>query len=308
MSSAESVLVSSAARVRNNSPQTRRHRKAVGRLLAALGVLALVVVGLGLAPASAQSVSDEQAFIAAVNRVRAGEGLPALIEDAQLRTLARDWTAEQQAGNCADGAFICHASPISAGVTHDWKKLGENVGTGPSVDAVMDAFVASPGHLANIVDPAFTHIGVGMSWDGNRLYTTHRFMQLRSDDTGESRAPATTAAPATTRAPATTAAAPTTTAESATTRAPATTDAAPATTRAPATTAAAPTTTAESATDADPGPAARAITTPATPETTDAPEPEAEDEGVDAETPLSPTGLSADRVTAILGAIEALSA
>lgn len=122
-------------------------------------------------------------------------------------------------GVCGEGSFICHASPISAGVTHPWAKLGENVGTGPDVGSIMDAFVASPGHYANIVDPEFTHIGVGVVWDGNRMYTTHRFMKLQSSEPTTT----TTAAPAATTAPPTTTAAPTTTAPPATTAAPTTT-------------------------------------------------------------------------------------
>ena len=47
----------------------------------------------------------------------------------------------------------------------------------------MDAFIASPGHYANIVDPEFTHIGVGVIRDPDnpaRLFTTHRFMKLQN--------------------------------------------------------------------------------------------------------------------------------
>lgn len=137
-------------------------------------------------------------------------------------------------GTCGDGVFICHASPISAGVTHPWAKLGENVGTGPDVGSIMNAFVASPGHYANIVDPEFTHIGVGVVWDGNRMYTTHRFMKLQSSTpaTTTTAAPTTSAAPATTQAPTTTVAtspapAPSPTTTAPTTNAPTTTTAAP---------------------------------------------------------------------------------
>jgi hypothetical protein len=77
----------------------------------------------------------------------------------------------------ANAGTIFHANPISAGVTAPWIKLGENVGTGPSVPPVMTAFINSPKHYANIVDPAFTSIGVGVVWVGPQMFTTHRFMQ-----------------------------------------------------------------------------------------------------------------------------------
>lgn len=127
-------------------------------------------------------------------------------------------------GVCGEGAFICHASPISAGVTHPWAKLGENVGTGPDVGSIMQAFIASPGHYANIVDPEFTHVGVGVVWDGNRMYTTHRFMKLQSaTPTTTTVAPTTTAAPTTVLTTSPTTAAPLST--TAPTTVPATTEA-----------------------------------------------------------------------------------
>ena len=169
-----------------------------------------------IAPSSASaSASDEGSFIAQVNATRASVGLPALQPDVQLTNLARGWTGSMRDGVCGEGAFICHASPISAGVTHPWAKLGENVGTGPDVGSIMQAFIASPGHYANIVDPEFTHVGVGVVWDGNRMYTTHRFMKLQS-----ATPTTTTVAPTTTTAAPTSTAAPTTPNTSPTTAAP----------------------------------------------------------------------------------------
>ena len=165
---------------------------------------------------AAASVSDESAFIAQVNQTRAAQGLPPLQPDSQLTNLARNWATAMKDGTCGAGNFICHASPISAGVTHPWAKLGENVGTGPEVNSVMKAFIASPGHYANIIDPEFTHIGVGVVWDGSRMYTTHRFMKLQTP-------PATTTT--TTVPPTTTTAAPPTTTTTAPAPSPTTTTA-----------------------------------------------------------------------------------
>ena len=200
--------------------------------------------------------SNESDFVARVNSTRASVGLPPLAVDAQLTSLARSWAVQMRDGVCGEGNHICHASSLSAGVTHSWQKLGENVGTGPSVGDVMPAFIASPGHYQNIVDPSFTHIGVGVVWDGNRLYTTHRFMALQAP------APTTT----TTAAPTTTTAAPTTT----TTAAPTTTTAAPTTTTA-ASTAGAPTPINPPSTTVAPLPPAGVLAAPLTPSTPAAP-------------------------------------
>lgn len=160
-------------------------------------VLALFVSLLAPTAVNA-SPNDEAIFINGVNEARTAAGLPPLQFDVQLTELARGWANEMAKGTCGEGVFICHASPISAGVTRSWAKLGENVGTGPDVESVMKAFIASEGHYANIVDPEFAYIGVGVVWDGARLYTTHRFMKLQDGEP-----PVTTTAPpvATTTAP-----------------------------------------------------------------------------------------------------------
>ena len=170
------------------SPRHRLTHRLTGML--AVWVLMLTV----LSPASAgASASQEAAFINQVNAARAQAGLPALLPDVQLTNLARGWAGSMRDGSCGANDFICHASPISAGVTHPWAKLGENVGTGPDIGSVMSAFIASPGHYANIVDPEFTHIGVGVVWDGNRMFTTHRFMKLQETTPATTQAPETTA-------------------------------------------------------------------------------------------------------------------
>lgn len=145
-------------------------------MVALLAVALLACLGLVANPAQASPAdpsADEAQFVALLNQTRARGGLPPLAVDAELTSLARGWAQHQ-----ADAGHISHANPISAGVTADWLKLGENVGTGGNVQVVMDAFIASPGHYANIMDPEFTKVGVGVVWVGNALYTTHRFMKL----------------------------------------------------------------------------------------------------------------------------------
>ena len=57
-----------------------------------------------------------------------------------------------------------------------WSLVGENVGVGPSVGAINNALIASPGHYRNISDPEFTAMGVGVVIDGSgRVFTAHVF-------------------------------------------------------------------------------------------------------------------------------------
>jgi hypothetical protein len=135
-------------------------------------ILAFAVSALYPAAAQADTVSDEAAFVAKINELRASKGLGSLQVNANLTDKARAWSA-----GMADAGKIWH-STLSDGVTENWKKLGENVGMGGSVDGLHRAFVNSPGHYANLVDPAFTHIGIGIVMGGSTIYVTEVFMQL----------------------------------------------------------------------------------------------------------------------------------
>lgn len=177
--------------------------------LAVVALLGALVVAppTGAAPTAAgvDPRAAESDFVGRINSLRTSRGLPPLQVDGQLSGLARSWASTMAAQD-----RIFHASDLSTGVTANWQKLGENVGVGRSVPALFDAFVGSPTHLANLVDPAFTHVGVGVVLSGGRIFTTHRFMALRDTrPEPEPTAPPTSAAPPTappTTAPPTTAA------------------------------------------------------------------------------------------------------
>jgi uncharacterized protein YkwD len=126
--------------------------------IAAISTMAsLVAIGLlPLTPAGADNASDEASFVAQINNLRAAKGVPALSVDAGLTAKARAW-----AQTMADQHTIWH-SHLSDGITADWRKLGENVGMGGSVDGLRVAFVNSPHHYENLVDPAFNTIGLGV--------------------------------------------------------------------------------------------------------------------------------------------------
>ena len=43
-------------------------------------------------------------------------------------------------------------------------------GRGPNLRDIQTAFMASPSHRENIVDPGFTQLGVGVTWDGKEYF------------------------------------------------------------------------------------------------------------------------------------------
>jgi hypothetical protein len=166
----------------------RTMRKLMGAVLAAV-VLAALFVLANPVPANAADSGAEAAFVAKINGIRASKGLGPLAVYGELTGVARNWTDQM----VANGG-ISHNPNLAGDVSANWTKLGENVGVGNDVNSLMTAFVNSPAHYKNIVDPAYNYIGVGVSYDSSgRMYTTHDFMAL---DDGSSPAPEPAPAPA----------------------------------------------------------------------------------------------------------------
>lgn len=189
-------------------PRRARHLGISVVVVAVLAVLTMFAspAGAHVAPArqapAAVSLPDpgasEADFVARINQLRAERGLGGLTVDPELTAQARQW-----ARTMTDAGHIFHSGDLSGGIGANWQKLGENVGVGGDVGSLFQAFVNSPTHYANLVDPSYTRIGVGVVNAGDRMYTAHRFMALQPA------APPTTAAPPT--VPPTTAAPTTTT-------------------------------------------------------------------------------------------------
>ncbi len=147
-------------------------------LLAVTGALvALSLLGVGSA-ASAGAEEDTRAmendFIARINDLRASQGIAALATDAgQLHNVAVSW-----AGSMADAGSISHRPNLADVAPSNWVRLGENVGVGSTVESLHNAFVASPGHYRNLVDPAFSTIAVGVIVRDGRIFVTENFMTV----------------------------------------------------------------------------------------------------------------------------------
>jgi hypothetical protein len=143
---------------------------------AVIGIMLLgSVIAMGRpTEADAAGGGAVSAFVAQVNALRATRGLAPLQIDGELSGVAQSWT-----DNMAARGDISHNGAFGSQVSAPWVKLGENVGVGPTVDALMTAFINSPGHYRNLVDPAFNYIGVGVTYsDTGVMYTTHDFMSL----------------------------------------------------------------------------------------------------------------------------------
>ncbi|MET9970890.1 CAP domain-containing protein [Streptomyces sp. NPDC006356] len=103
------------------------------------------------------------------NRERARAGLQALSFDPALTTAAQAYSADMAAR-----AFYSHTSPEG---TQPWDRaaaagsrmraIGENIACGQrSPGEVVEGWMNSPGHRANILKRDFTHIGIGFAGGG----------------------------------------------------------------------------------------------------------------------------------------------
>lgn len=151
------------------------------RMLAPVIALLLVlgVVPVALAEQTASELGAESEFYELINTSRAAEGLEPLAVYGDLIDDARAQSEFQAADLCEGGARICHNTDLGS-VTTNWTRLGENVGVGGNyaggVSQLHDAFMASPGHHANIMgDFNYAGIGVVIREDG-ALYVTVVFM------------------------------------------------------------------------------------------------------------------------------------
>jgi hypothetical protein len=155
------------------------------RVAASAAAVLIVVLGLGVvlgvAPARAGGYvsSDETKVRNMVNATRAGKGLGQLASNGELVGMAR-----RQADRMTAKGNIFHNLKLGDEMTAaglNWQKAGENVGMGPDVNLVEEAFLASPHHYENIVDPKYDTVGVGVvdGADGRR-YVVQVFADMGS--------------------------------------------------------------------------------------------------------------------------------
>jgi hypothetical protein len=152
---------------------------------------AIVAAVLGVAVSFATSASAESTpsaygsrLVTLVNEARAAHGLRALTVAAGTSTVAAGWTshlAAQQAlshnPNLA-AQLESHGSP-------NWTTYAENVADGDSssADGMFQAYMNSPEHRANILDPSMRYIGVGVVFSGSFAWNTLDFVDQYSGTT-----------------------------------------------------------------------------------------------------------------------------
>ena len=122
--------------------------------------------------------SYEQEVIRLVNDIRAENGLKVLTYDWELARVARYKSQDMK-----DNKYFSHTSPVygtpfqmikNFGISY--RSAGENIAKGYATpQAVVNGWMNSSGHRANILNANYTHIGVGYVSGGN--YWTQMFIR-----------------------------------------------------------------------------------------------------------------------------------
>lgn len=168
------------------TPRTAHHPRRTRRALALAAVVAAsagLFAGAGAAqagvaaavPASAQAAVTGDGAAAGraydlVNAARAEVGLAPLSIAPDTTSVATDW-----AFHLASTGRLVHNPELSRELS-GWALVAENVGVGADADQLQGAFMASPGHRANILRENVTEIGVGAVRSGDgRLWIVQVF-------------------------------------------------------------------------------------------------------------------------------------
>ena len=132
---------------------------------------------INIPEADAKVTGFEQEVIRLVNQIRAENGLSALSYNWELARVARYKSQDMK-----DNGYFSHTSPVygtpfqmikNFGISY--RSAGENIAKGYATpQAVVNAWMNSSGHRANILNAGYTQIGVGYVADGN--YWTQMFI------------------------------------------------------------------------------------------------------------------------------------
>ena len=173
----------------------------VASLLVGFAVLGLVS-GRGAGATGYTASSYGSTLVGLLNQARAEHGLPLLIDTAELGTVAVSWSEHLGRGRALSHNPELQAELESHG-SRDWTTYGENVGDAPTDDpsGVFIAYMQSPEHRANILDPRYRFVGVGVVFSGGTAWDTLDFVDKYSTTASPAPAPSHSHASAPSMAP-----------------------------------------------------------------------------------------------------------
>lgn len=128
-------------------------------------------------PNISQTKGIEQQVLDLVNQERSKAGLKPLQMDWELQRVARTKSQDMSSKNYFSHQSPTYGSPFDMmkqfGISY--RTAGENIAMGQRTpQEVMNSWMNSSGHRANILKTDFTHLGVG--YEANGYYWTQQFI------------------------------------------------------------------------------------------------------------------------------------
>ncbi|HVH03077.1 MAG TPA: CAP domain-containing protein [Amaricoccus sp.] len=109
--------------------------------------------------------SFEARVLRLVNDIREDRGLDPLINDHRLNLAAEDWSRTMARKDIFEHSDVAGQLAKQG---YQWSAYGENIAAGyETPEAVVAAWMDSPGHRGNILSPAFEEIGIGYCYLGD---------------------------------------------------------------------------------------------------------------------------------------------
>jgi uncharacterized protein YkwD len=170
------AILTVAAPAANATPTRTHHTKHSAKAHHAHAATAGRANGAGASCANADTpaagaagATMSAAVLCLVNRQRTNHGLPALHANPRLDRSAQSWT-----NSMVHSGVFSHGSDFSGridAVGYDWSAAGENIATGYSTPhQVVTAWMASPEHCRNILNPGYADVGTGVLGGGIGAY------------------------------------------------------------------------------------------------------------------------------------------
>lgn len=130
-------------------------------------------------PASGDLDRFRSEVIALTNAERANHGMGPLSAEPRLTQAAQAHSDDMAARDYFDHASLDGRQPADRvrATGYDYSRVAENIAAGqPTPAEVVEGWMNSPGHRANILTPELTQIGIGIAHGGSyRIYWTQVF-------------------------------------------------------------------------------------------------------------------------------------
>lgn len=125
------------------------------------------------APVSTPTAPVDNSFAGMLNNVRANNGAGPVTYDSRLGTAAQNHANDMLANNYFSHTGLNGSTPGDriSDAGYNWRTYGENIARGQQSEAdVLQAWVNSPGHQANNVNPNFEDFALAKAGSGSNKY------------------------------------------------------------------------------------------------------------------------------------------